>query len=79
MTPKQKAIELVDKFKDYANDCYNDFLSEDDLIYNIKLNAKESALIAVDEILAIFYDDMQSMWIDELNFWHDVKNEIKAL
>ena len=53
MTPKEKAIELVDKFKDYANDFYTDFASQEDLIYNIKSNAKECALIAVDEILIV--------------------------
>lgn len=63
MTPKEKAIELVDK-----------------MAFEVcKTDAKKCAIIAVDEILAIFYDDYQSMWISELNFWHCVKNEIQAL
>ena len=71
MTPKEKAIELVHKFCSTTEGFYKSKK-------NIK-NAKKCAIIAVDEILAIFYDDYQSMWISELNFWHCVKNEIQAL
>ena len=70
MTPKEKAIELVDKMERPLNDDY---------YLDFNNYAKECALILVDEILAIFYDDYQSMWISELNFWHCVKNEIQAL
>ena len=64
MTPKEIAKELVYKY-------YN-------LIY-LELNyleSKQCALIAIDEILAIFYDNIQSMWADELSYWHQVKKEI---
>ena len=66
MTPKQKAKELFNKYY---------------LLIDIKNyeNTKNCALIAVDEILAIFYDDYQSMWVRELNFWHLVKQEIELL
>lgn len=67
MTPKQKAKELVESMAFSCREC--DYESK----------AKKCAIIAVDEILAIFYDDYQSMWISELNFWHCVKNEIQAL
>lgn len=72
MTPKEKAKDLINKFQhplseEYDTDCLH-----------IKV-AKEFALIAVDEILAIFYDDMQSMWNDELSYWHQVKQEIENL
>ena len=66
MTPKEKAIELFNKFYIYTEG----FAKE---------NAKKFALIAVDEILAIFYDDMQSMCNDELSYWHQVKQEIEKL
>jgi hypothetical protein len=66
MTPKEKAKNLFNKYY---------------LLIDIKNyeNTKSCALIAVDEILAIFYDDYQSMWVRELNFWHLVKQEIEAL
>jgi hypothetical protein len=66
MTPKEKAKDLFNKYY---------------LLIDIKNyeNTKQCALIAVDEILAIFYDDYQSMWVRELNFWHLVKQEIEAL
>lgn len=80
MTPKEKAEELVDKFyQTTPNEAWiNEPLgiSEEYKAWN---QAKQCALIAVDEILAIFYDDYQSMWIRELNFWHLVKQEIEAL
>jgi hypothetical protein len=70
MTPKEKAKELVNKFMPfvYVDKSIGEYF-----------NAKNCALIAVDEILAIFYDDYQSMWVRELNFWHLVKNEIEEL
>jgi 5-methylthioribose kinase len=73
MTPKEKAIELVNKFNNYTSDEW--WEGEN----GHKENMKQCALISVNEILAIFYDDYQSMWIRELNFWHLVKQEIQAL
>jgi hypothetical protein len=71
MTPKEKAIELVDKMN-------FPYLNGEDYTMTY-YQQKQCALIAVDEILAIFYDDYQSMWVRELNFWHLVKQEIEAL
>lgn len=49
MKPKEKAIELVEKFKKYA---HSNPSNESELFYRIlKENAKECALICVDEIL----------------------------
>lgn len=71
MTPKEKANNLCMKLL---------IQTTTDIPYGInKTIAKECALIAVDEILAIFYDDMQSMWNDELSYWHQVKQEIEKL
>ena len=69
MTPKEKAIELVVKFKHTA---YSDYLTTDNE-YN---NAKQCALIAVDEILNIKSVDKD---YDLSNYWEEVKQEIEAL
>jgi hypothetical protein len=68
MTPKEKAIELIDKFRlnvvDYEGSGLNDF------------KAKQCALIAVDEILQI-------TWVDKFltvqDYWNEVKQEIEKL
>ncbi len=70
MTPKEKAKELTNSFYRIIP------LDKMTIDYNL---AKQCALIAVDEILLVFYDDIRSMWLDELNYWHDVKKEIKNL
>jgi hypothetical protein len=64
MKPKEKAEELVKKFFDATN------------IYTFE--AKDCALIAVDEILEIVSSD-ESMLITELQFWQQVKQEINNL
>jgi hypothetical protein len=69
MTPKEKAIQLFDKFNNPDRTNYPYYSH----------NAQQCALIAVDEILAVFYDDIREMWLDELNYWHQVKKEIEAL
>lgn len=64
MTPKEKAIELVDKYKFYLG-------NEQE---NIK-EAKDCALIAVDEILDAIVGTYD---FDTLNeYWQEVKQEIE--
>jgi len=63
MTPKEKAIELIDKFKLKQNFFTNSF---------IKTTAKQCALIAVDEILKINPYKAR-------NYWQEVKQEIENL
>lgn len=68
MTSKEKAKELVHKFYGSMNpnapDC------------NISYNqAKECALIVVDEIMLTLVDDP---WSDE-DYWQEVKQEILSL
>jgi hypothetical protein len=70
MTPKEKAEQLFQLYLPFV---------ESGHIEEIKNRCKRCALIAVDEILAIFYDDIQSMWADELSYWHQVKKEIENL
>ena len=56
MTPKEKAMEIAMKF---------DKQGETD-------NAKQCALICVDEILEIYQ-------LDDYSFWKEVKQEINKL
>jgi hypothetical protein len=79
MTPKEKAKQLVDKFISYSyfsngNNAMNRQYQQED-------NAKQCALIAVDEILNAIsfnmYDEEEYNKVDE--FWEEVKNEIEKL
>ena len=67
MTPKEKAKELVDKMWVYslpnANGSWN--------------NAKQCALIAVDEILN--YDNQFIQTEEQFNYWKEVKQEIDGI
>jgi len=64
MNPKEKAIEIVDKYLDLDFDIYFE-------------NAKQCALIAVDEILK----NNKILFEDVLNeqYWVAVKQEIEKL
>jgi hypothetical protein len=74
MAPKEKAKELVFKFKKYA---YYPKTNDDEVFINqLNNNAKQCALIAVDEILD------NNLWFnDEINnnYWQEVKTEIEKL
>jgi len=71
MTAKEKAIELVDRFKLKHKFFTNSF---------IKTTAKECALIAVDEILkAVDNPDETYLMQDSVNYWTEVKVEIEKL
>jgi len=66
MTPKEKAIELVDKLEEFADDMEcNVFTSSE----NRFKNAKQCALIAVNELIK----ETGS------KHWYDVKQEIEKL
>ena len=68
MTAKEKAIELVDKFTLYlgtdvnGDECYVDILE-----------AKQCALICVDEILSIYAVECR---IGLSSYWQEVKQEL---
>ena len=68
MTPKEKAKELVDKFKNPVkpDESYSDY----------NFNYIACALIAVDEILNINSVDKD---YELSNFWQEVKSEIENL
>jgi hypothetical protein len=64
MTPKQKAKELIDK------------MYGDELDYMTEGQAKQCALIAVDEVL----NTIMSVYQPETKaFWYEVKQEIEVL
>lgn len=71
MTPKEKAEELYWK---YAEILY--------LLHDVRLlknsYAKQSALIAVDEIIKEILNPIEFN-LTRLMFWKDVKKEIEAL
>ena len=64
MTPKEKAIELFDKFN-----------KPDTTHYPYVHNAQQCALIAVDEILSVIWINLD----DEVDYWAEVKQEIEKL
>ncbi len=77
MTPNEKAIELVHKFKCYTGKYYN---SKRNII-----TSKQCALIAVDEILIeIAYtqnyveDTMNKIQV-YISYWQEVKQEIEKI
>ena len=73
MTPQEKAEDLFKQYYSYlkANLMYDEEARED---------AKQCALIAVDEILD---DDMYGMeeehFEERINYWEEVKQEIELL
>jgi uncharacterized protein YuzE len=82
-TPQEKAIELVNKFKNASFNCTDCDMPYCD-VHCTKLNtneAKECALIAVDEIgKAIDFDWMEVQNLEaQHRFWDNVKQEIEKL
>jgi hypothetical protein len=77
MTPKEKAIELVDLFK------IGDVVVEKggtNQIVNINAYAKLFALRAVDEILkAVDNPDETYLMQHSVNYWTEVKEQIEKL
>jgi hypothetical protein len=71
MTPKEKALELIEKFKLKIDDHYQSLRDD---------QAKQCALILCDEMLVhypIAVDDEQSKNFHE--YWKNVKSEIEKL
>ena len=87
MTPKEKAEELVDKFKNYSPTMDYDFQFKEAKDYNH--NAKQSALIAIDEIIKGVerafdeYEKATGIYVKNRifywDFYSDVKSEIYKL
>ena len=76
MKAKNKAKELLDRYAPLAKywDCYNDEPLEEN-------NAKQCALISVDEIIKVLEDlsNDEVSYIYEVAYWHEVKHEIEKI
>jgi hypothetical protein len=70
MTPKEKAEELFNKYATYVVMWAGD-------INTTHQNCKHCALIAINELIIVckYYNDTQA----ELNYWHEVEQEIQNL
>ena len=78
MTPKNKARELVKKFRMYA--FTSDYDYAENGAENEYYNAEKCAIIAVDEILdanPMYYTGFE--YEINLEYWQQVKTEIKKL
>lgn len=84
MKPKDKAAELVEKFKPFVY-CYSGSgmltnTADDNVIKRI---SKECAIICVDEIDRIFVkttpEDNPYEYLFQLEYWQEVKKEITNL
>ena len=83
MTPKLKAIELVDKFLNYVN-CWDNNGANYEQAYKY---AKECALIAVNEFTSfemifanvLCFDDFENEYKTLCQFFNEVKQEIEKL
>jgi hypothetical protein len=74
MTPKEKAIELVNKFK------IGDVVTEKLQVVNIDIYSKLFALRAVDEILEDNRINYMLLGVGVgKHYWKEVKQEIEAL
>jgi hypothetical protein len=80
MTPKEKAIELVDGFKNIDIE-YNDSIEGNCFMTMTKSDAKQCALISINEIIEanpiIFRLDNTIM--SNKSYWQEVKQEIENL
>jgi hypothetical protein len=70
MTPKEKAIELYNKFYNTSSHPHH--------VESRKNNAKQCALIAVDEIFKTGLLEGSTLGINK-KYWQEVKQEIEAL
>jgi hypothetical protein len=72
MTPKEKAIDLVNKF--YSR--YNNVRKNK----TFSVEQKRMAIIAVDEILNIYQiKNAKFDFYEVRNYWQEVKNDIQKL
>jgi hypothetical protein len=77
MTPKEKAKELVERFSEYSHTEFIYYRGGYQIDTQIQ-NAKQCALLAVDEILKLVSDELYLYYKDFI-YWQEVKTEIKAL
>ena len=88
MTAKEKAKELVDKFSEYSHTDFNYSLGGYQLDSQLQ-NAKQCALIAVDEIFQVcpYFDSkiredeaqLSAFEFQFVSYWEEVKVEISKI
>ena len=82
MTPKEKAEELIGKFTKLDIEVFGEF---DGYLTMKNHDAKECALIAVDEIIKTLNEDIRDLdvrgnvLLDLIEYWREVKQEIEKL
>jgi len=87
MTEKEKAEELVEKFKNYVNGYIgSSMLTNYEYPGQVLLQAKKVSTIVVDEILQEISYNRKLDWIHErkegqeyIVYWKNVKKEIELL
>jgi hypothetical protein len=77
MTPKEKAIELVDMFMEHTVEW--DKVTE--VAFDSEYHAKQCALIAVDELIKTicYCYPINEYEISFVEYWQEVKQEIEKL
>lgn len=80
MTPKEKAIELVEKMKPYSHFWVHDLGSQKDYDIEQLENAKQCAIIAVDEMINLLMTmNKYMMFPEQVEYLQKVKKEIEKL
>jgi len=74
MTPKEKAIELVDKYIPLSLRLYSEYEWVEEID-----SAKQCALIAVDELIEFAYNYTDYNEKSTKEYWQEVKQEIEKI
>jgi len=74
MTPKEKALEIAQRFGRVIP-FQDTYYSEEELYKMHKKDTKQCALICVDEILM----SQHNVWENTIEYWQDVKQEINKI
>jgi hypothetical protein len=79
MTPKEKAIELVNKFE--STIILNSWCDENTTEKEINRLVKKTALIAVDEMINFFINLSNEgfTFYSSIEYWQEIKTEIEKL
>ena len=77
MTPKEKALDITDRYKPHVTtwDCYWDTHRNEEYIL---IDAKKCALICVDELIESWNTDLYTD-CGASRYWQEVKQEIEIL
>jgi len=81
MTPKEKAIELVEKFKSTTSYKYQEYAGANYSVFEHDFETlKECAIFEVDEIIKNLHWLEDSINFDyAINYWQEVKQELDNL